>query len=124
VLDELAKVPVQKWNYKHEKDQDIPHIGPMAQDFKDTFYPGRDDKRISTLEFDGVELAAIKGLHQLVKEKESEIQELKNQLQAVQTQLTAQEAKWEHRFNEMEKAINQNSRTETKMLSVSNTHGE
>ena len=28
----------------------------MAQDFKHAFYPGRDDKGISTLEFDGVEL--------------------------------------------------------------------
>jgi len=31
----------------------------MAQDFKAAFYPGRDHKSISTLEFDGVELAAI-----------------------------------------------------------------
>ena len=42
---------------------DTPHIGPMAQDFKGAFYPGRDDKSISTLEFDGVELAAIQGLN-------------------------------------------------------------
>ena len=60
VLDKLAAVPVEQWNYKWEKDNDVPNIGPMAQDFKRAFYPGRDDKGISTLEFDGVELAAIR----------------------------------------------------------------
>lgn len=64
VLDKLATVPIQEWNYKWEKDSDVPNIGPMAQDFKHAFYPGRDDKGISTLEFDGVELAAIQGLNQ------------------------------------------------------------
>ena len=42
------------------RNNDVPNIGPMAQDFKAAFYPGRDDKGISTLEFDGVELAAIR----------------------------------------------------------------
>ena len=64
VLDKLAAIPIQQWNYKWEKDTDVPNIGPMAQDFKPAFYPGRDDKGISTLEFDGVELAAIQGLNQ------------------------------------------------------------
>jgi len=39
----------------------------MAQDFKAAFYPGRDNKSITTLEFDGVELAAIKALNQKVE---------------------------------------------------------
>ena len=64
VLDKLAQVPIQQWNYKWEKDSDVPNLGPMAQDFKHAFYPGRDDKGISTLEFDGVELAAIQGLNE------------------------------------------------------------
>jgi len=64
VLAKLAAVPVEKWNYKWEKDSDVPNIGPMAQAFKKAFYPGRDDKSITTLEFDGVELAAIQGLNE------------------------------------------------------------
>jgi Chaperone of endosialidase len=64
VLEKLAAIPVEKWNYKWESDTNTPHIGPMAQDFKGAFYPGRDDKSISTLEFDGVELAAIQGLNE------------------------------------------------------------
>ena len=77
VLGKLAAIPIERWNYKWEKDGDVPHLGPMAQDFKGAFYPGRDDKNISTLEFHGVELAAIQGLNQKLEEKDTEIQALK-----------------------------------------------
>jgi hypothetical protein len=77
VLAKLAAVPVQRWNYHWEDDEATPHLGPMAQDFKAAFFPGRDDKTISTLEFDGVALAAIQGLHEMVKDKDGEIRELK-----------------------------------------------
>lgn len=84
VLEKLAVIPVEKWNYKWEADTNTPHIGPMAQDFKGAFYPGRDDKSISTLEFDGVELAAIQGLNQKLNEKDTEIQELKQRLEVLE----------------------------------------
>jgi hypothetical protein len=88
VLEKLAALPVQSWNYKWESDTNTPHLGPMAQDFKAAFYPGRDDKSISTLEFDGVELAAIQGLNQKLTEKleqkETEITELKQRLEALE----------------------------------------
>ena len=84
LLDKLAAIPIQQWNYKWEKDSDVPNIGPMAQDFIHAFYPGRDDKGISTLEFDGVELAAIQGLNQKLNEKDAEIQELKSRLAALE----------------------------------------
>ena len=77
VLEKLAAIPMQSWNYKWEADTNTPHLGPMAQDFKGAFFPGRDDQTISTLEFDGVELAAIQGLNQKLKEKDAEIQQLK-----------------------------------------------
>ncbi len=76
VLDKLSEVPVEQWNYKAESDADTPNLGPMAQDFKHAFYPGRDDKSISTLEFDGVEMAAIQGLNQKLQQKDAEIKEL------------------------------------------------
>ena len=55
----------------------------MAQDFKAAFYPGR-DKGISTLEFDGVELAAIQGLNQKLNEKDAEIQDFKARLEKLE----------------------------------------
>ena len=39
----------------------------MAQDFKAAFYRGRDDNVITTLEFNGMELAAIQGLNEKVE---------------------------------------------------------
>jgi len=87
VLDKLATVPIQQWNYKWEKDDDVPNIGPMAQDFIHAFYPGRDDKGISTLEFDGVELAAIKGLNEKL---ERENAELKARLEKIERRLDHQ----------------------------------
>ena len=75
VLEKLAAMPVQAWNYKWESDTNTPHLGPMAQDFKAAFYPGRDDKSISTLEFDGVELAAIQGLNQKLESENATLRE-------------------------------------------------
>ena len=92
VLDKLAQVPIQQWHYKWEADQATPNIGPMAQDFKHAFYPGRDDKGISTLEFDGVELAAIQGLNQKLNEKDAEIQTLKEQNDSLASRLDELEA--------------------------------
>jgi hypothetical protein len=80
VLKKLAAMPVQSWNYKWEADDAVPHLGPMAQDFKAAFYPGRDDKSISTLEFDGVELAAIQGLNQKVEEQQAELKQKQTEL--------------------------------------------
>jgi hypothetical protein len=79
VLAKLADVPVQQWNYTWEDDTRPPHLGPMAQDFKRTFYPGENDKVITTLEFDGVALAAIQGLNR----------KLERQLQARDAELEA-----------------------------------
>src|SRR5208337_182822 len=100
VLEKLAAIPIEQWNYKWEKDSDVPNIGPMAQDFKHAFYPGRDDKGISTLEFDGVELAAIQGLNQKLEEtqqaviaKDGEIQTLKQQNDLLAERLNQLEAK-------------------------------
>lgn len=103
VLEKLAVVPVQFWNYKWEADTNTPHIGPMAQDFKAIFYPGRDDKSISTLEFDGVELAAIQGLNQKLEEKEARRKELEARvrIQAAEiTDLRRKLERLERMFNE------------------------
>ncbi|HVM47813.1 MAG TPA: tail fiber domain-containing protein [Candidatus Acidoferrum sp.] len=93
VLDKLASVPVQQWHYQWESSAGAPNIGPMAQDFMQAFYPGRNDTCITTLEFDGVELAAIQGLDQKLKEKDAEIEQLKRsvaELRKLVDNLTAQ----------------------------------
>jgi TolA-binding protein len=69
----------------------------VAQDFKPAFYPGRDDKSITTLEFDGVALAAIQGLNQKLEDqleqKQTEITELQQQNRDLLKRLEAIEAR-------------------------------
>jgi len=89
ILEKLAAMPITQWHYQWENSDVTPHIGPMAQDFKAAFYPGTDDKSITTQEADGVALAAIQGLNQKLEETRAENAELKQQLselkQLVQT---------------------------------------
>jgi hypothetical protein len=89
LLDKLAHVPVFQWHYQWEETAATRHLGPMAQDFKAAFYPGRDDKSITTLEFDGVALAAIQGLNQKVEEQASQLKAKEAQLQEQQKQINA-----------------------------------
>ncbi len=74
ILERLTQVPVQQWHYRWESDTSTPHMGPTAQDFKGAFYPGRDDRSITTLEFDGVALAAIQGLNRKLEEKAAKLE--------------------------------------------------
>ena len=105
VLEKLATIPVEKWNYKWQSDQATPNIGPMAQDFKHAFYPGRDDKGITTLEFDGVELAAIQGLNKKLGERTTVLeQELKRRDAEVAT-LQMEVADLHEEFDGLQKAV-------------------
>ena len=105
VLAKLAAVPVQQWNYKWEKDTDVPNIGPMAQDFKAAFYPGRDDKTITTLEFDGVEMAAIQGLNQKLEEQKAENADLHQKLDNLARQKDAALLELKARLEKLEQLI-------------------
>ena len=61
VLDKVAQLPISRWSYKSERG--VRHVGPMAQDFYAAFGVGEDDKHITSIDEDGVALAAIKALH-------------------------------------------------------------
>ncbi len=78
VLDRLASIPVQTWNYKTQ-DVSIRHIGPMAQDFYAAFQVGENNTTISTVDAQGVALAAIQGLYQQNQELKAQIEALQNQ---------------------------------------------
>jgi hypothetical protein len=63
------------------ESSNIHHIGPVAQDFHATFGLGHDERYIGTIDADGVALAAIQGLHQIVQEKDCEIDQLKSEVE-------------------------------------------
>ncbi len=103
VLEKLAALPITQWRYQWEEENVTPHLGPMAQDFKAAFYPGADDKTITTQEADGVALAAIQGLNQKlevggqktegrIQKLEAENVELKARLEQLERLLAKQTA--------------------------------
>lgn len=71
--ERIGQPDVSEWNYI-SRDDEIRHVGPMAQDFYRLFGVGEDDKHITGIDADGVALAAIKDLHEIL---ESEVEELK-----------------------------------------------
>jgi hypothetical protein len=82
ILDRVLQLPVSKWSYKF--DAGTRHIGPMAQDFYSAFNVGHDEKYITTVDEDGVALAAIQGLNQKLEKKDAEVQALKQRLEKLE----------------------------------------
>lgn len=72
VLEKVAALPLSNWNYKAQ-DANIRHLGPMAQDFKAAFGLGESDTGITTVDADGVALAAIQGLNQKLETENAEL---------------------------------------------------
>jgi hypothetical protein len=82
LLDKVAQLPIETWSYKDDP-HGVHHIGPMAQDFYAAFGVGESDTTISTLDPDGVALAAIQELAKKVARLEDENIKLRIQLQAL-----------------------------------------
>jgi len=63
ILEKVAALPLTTWSYKAQP-KTVRHIGPMAQDFREAFGVGENERSIATVDADGVALAAIQGLNQ------------------------------------------------------------
>jgi len=86
VLDRLVSLPITRWNYKAEGSE-VEHLGPTAQDFSAAFGLGSDDRSITTLDSSGVALASIQALYEMVKEKDAEIELLKERLSKLEAKV-------------------------------------
>jgi len=75
VLRKVTTLPITRWRFNAESEA-VRHLGPMSQDFYEAFGLGQDDKMISMLDAQGVSLAAIQGLDQIVQEKDKRIDAL------------------------------------------------
>jgi hypothetical protein len=92
VLEKVASLAITEWQYKEQPG--VRHIGPVAQDFREAFGVGRDEKHITTVDADGVALAAIQGLNAKVDEKDARIQQLEQtvaELKELVTKLARQQ---------------------------------
>ena len=81
VLEKVVQLPLTRWQYRGEDPSE--HIGPMAEDFFATFGLGGNEQYIGTVDADGVALAAIKGLYDLVQSQQRQIEMLSKELSAM-----------------------------------------
>ena len=68
VLQHVAELPLYLWNAKGT-DPNVKHLGPTAQDFMAAFALGNSDKTIGMQDADGIALAAILRLNQLLEQQ-------------------------------------------------------
>lgn len=80
ILEKIEELPILQWNYRSQSDE-VTHIGPTAQDFKEVFGVGSNDKTISTIDPSGIALAAIKQLSKENNELKSQVAELKKMVE-------------------------------------------
>lgn len=66
VLERLLALPITTWEYRSSDEG--AHMGPVAEDFRAAFGFGSSDRSISTVDADGVALAAIQGLNQRLQQ--------------------------------------------------------
>jgi hypothetical protein len=85
ILTKIRSLPITRWSYRTD-DNNIRHIGPMAQDFYAAFKLGNDDKAIGTVDADGVALAGIKALEERTTKLAAELQALKAENAALREQ--------------------------------------
>ncbi|MBZ0172218.1 MAG: hypothetical protein K8E66_07560, partial [Phycisphaerales bacterium] len=85
ILECVAAMPILRWHYTGSDEGD--HIGPMAEDFHTAFGLGNTDKYIATVDADGVALAAIQGLNQLVREQERKLADQESRIADQQSQI-------------------------------------
>ncbi|MFC1475719.1 tail fiber domain-containing protein [Candidatus Zixiibacteriota bacterium] len=85
ILAKLVAMPISTWNYRAQ-DESIRHIGPMAQDLYAAFGVGESDRLITTVDADGIALAAIQALDKKTRKIE-ELEDKVARLEAVVQQL-------------------------------------
>jgi hypothetical protein len=86
ILDKVSRLPIETWSYK-EDPNGIRHIGPMAQEFYALFGIGESDTTISTLDPDGIALAAIQELQKQNAELKAQNNSLEKQVAEIRLQL-------------------------------------
>jgi hypothetical protein len=90
VLSRVVSMPVSTWNYIGTNAA-VRHMGPMAQDFYARFGLGGDEQHICPLDTAGVALAAIQGLHDLVKERDRLLSQQQERLESLEARLKSLE---------------------------------
>jgi hypothetical protein len=112
VLLRLRSMPITTWSYNSEGSE-VRHLGPTAQDFHAAFGLGGDDRtHITTVDADGVALAAAQALDARTLDQGARLQaaEQENALQAARIQaLERENAEMRARLDRLEALVTQRS---------------
>ncbi len=90
VLKRLAKLPIYTWSYAAQ-ELSVMHIGPMAEDFYSTFGLGEDERYISTIDLQGVALAAIRAVNNSLAAEHARVERLEIENEELNVRLAALE---------------------------------
>jgi hypothetical protein len=107
VLQKLFNIPISTWSY-NDQTPSIQHMGPLAEDFYAAFGLGEDEEYINTVDVDGVALAAIQGLYQLVREQQDEMMAQRRRIAILEIEKATQQehlAALEARLTKIEQGI-------------------
>jgi hypothetical protein len=83
ILEAIADLPIQTWRYLG-CDTSVRHLGPVAEEFHAAFGLGPTDKGITTVDADGVALAAIKALAEENRRLRKTIESITARLEALE----------------------------------------
>lgn len=89
ILERLKTVPILSWRYRTE-DLAARHIGPTAQDFREAFHLGVDERYISSVDADGITMAAIQSLYDAVKERDKAIEAHEKRIRELEGEIAVQ----------------------------------
>ncbi|MFI0935623.1 tetratricopeptide repeat protein [Streptomyces sp. NPDC021019] len=83
ILAAVASLPVSTWSYQGEEN--VRHLGPMAQDWYAAFGLGADDRSIHVIDANGVAIVAMQALHRMVVHLQQEVESLRRGVDADET---------------------------------------
>ncbi|MFJ8252672.1 tetratricopeptide repeat protein [Streptomyces sp. NPDC094466] len=89
ILAAVASLPVSTWSYRGEEN--VRHLGPMAQDWYAAFGLGPDDRSIHMIDANGVAIVAMQALHRMVQNLQREVESLRGGPDAAETSKTPED---------------------------------
>jgi hypothetical protein len=84
ILARVSALPLYSWRYK-AGDENVRHMGPASEDFYGLFKLGPSDKGITTVDANGVALAAIKALAEENRRLRESLEDLSRRLEELET---------------------------------------
>jgi trimeric autotransporter adhesin len=107
VLGKIRALPITTWNYTSEGAQ-VRHLGPMAEDFYQSFGLGVGNTSIGVQDLASVSLAGVKALEERTAQLQAKSAEV-DQLRAELGQLRAANATLEQRLSAVEQSLRANA---------------